>query len=72
MISPGDVYPNRKVKLEDADITEETREKFEEMCIHHLEAFSKNNRDIRRTALIEMEIDMGDSLPIAQNPYKTP
>ena len=32
LISPGNVYPNRKVKLEDADITEETREKFEEMC----------------------------------------
>ena len=25
LISPGDVYPNRKVKLEDADITEETK-----------------------------------------------
>ena len=24
LISPGDVYPNRKVKFEDADITEET------------------------------------------------
>ena len=24
LLSPGDVYPNRKVKLEDADITEET------------------------------------------------
>ena len=29
LISPGDVYPNRKVKLEDADIKEETREKFD-------------------------------------------
>ena len=69
LISPGDVYPNRKVKLEDADITEETREKFEEMYDRHPEAFSKNNKDIGRTTLIEMEIDMGDSLPIAQNPY---
>ena len=72
MISPGDVYPNRKVKFEDADITEETREKFEEMCDHHLDAFSKNNKDIGRTTLIEMEIDMGHSLPIAQNPYTLP
>ena len=29
LISPGDVYPNRKVKLEDADITEETKKAFE-------------------------------------------
>ena len=72
LISPGNVYPNRKVKLEDADITEETREKFEEMCDRHSDAFSKNNKDIGRTTLIEMEIDMGDSLPIAQNPYTLP
>ena len=55
LISPGDVYPNRKVKLEDADIKEETRGKFEEMCDRHPEAFSKNNKDIGRTTLIEME-----------------
>ena len=72
LISPGDMYPNRKVKLEDADITEETREKFEEMCDHHPEAFSKNNKDIGRTTLIEMEIDTGDSLPIARKPYTLP
>ena len=32
----------------------------------------KNNKDIGRTILIEMEIDMGVSLPIAQNPYTLP
>ena len=72
LISPGDVYPNRKVKLEDADIKEQTREKFEELCDHHPEAFSKNTKDIGRTTLIKMEIDMGDSLPVAQNPYTLP
>ena len=72
LISPGDVYPNRKVKLEDADITEETKKAFEEMCDRHPEAFSKNNKDIGRTTLIEMEINMGDSLLVAQNPYTLP
>ena len=66
------MYPNRKVKLEDADIKEETREKFEEMCDRHPEAFSKNNKDIGRTTLIEMEIDTGDSLLFAQNLYTLP
>ena len=66
LISPGYVYPNRKVKLEDIDITEETRKKFEEMCDCHSEAFSKNNKDIGRTTLIEMEINMADSLPVYQ------
>ena len=72
LISPGDVYPNRKVKLEDADIKEETREKFEKMCDRHPEAFSKNNNDIGRTTLIEMEIDMGDSLPGRTEPVYSP
>ena len=72
LISPGDVYPNRKVKLEDAEISEETRKKFEEMCDRHPKAFSKNNKDIGRTTLIEMEIDTGDSLPVTQNPYTLP
>ena len=72
LISPGDVYPNRKVKLEDADITEETKKAFEEMCDRHPKAFSKNNKDIGRTTLIKMEIDTGDSLPVAQNPYTLP
>ena len=72
MISPGDVYPNRKVKLEDAEITEETRRKFEKMCDRHPEAFLKNIKDIGRTTLIEMEIDTGDSLSVAPNPYTLP
>ena len=72
LISLGDVYPNRKVKLEDAEISEETRRQFEEMCNRHPEAFSKNNKDIGKTTLIKMEIDTGDSLPVAQNLYTLP
>ena len=72
LISPGDIYLNRKVKLEDADITVDTRNKFEDLCDKHSEAFSKNNKDIGRTTLIEMEIDTGDNLPVAQNPYTLP
>ena len=65
LISPGDIYPNRKVELEDADIKEATRVSFEALCEQQHEAFSKNNKDIGRTQLIEMEIDTGDSLPVA-------
>ena len=67
LISPGDVYPNRKVELEDADIRNSTRVSFEALCEQQHEAFSKNNKDIGRTQLIEMEIDTGDSLPVAQS-----
>ena len=72
LISPGDVYPNRKVELEDADIKDSTRVSFEALCEQQHEAFSKNNKDIGRTQLIEMEIDTGDSLPVAQSPYTLP
>ena len=72
LISPGDIYPNRKVELEDAEIKEATRISFEALCEQQHEAFSKNNKDIGRTQLIEMEIDTGDSLPVAQSPYTLP
>ena len=72
LISPGDIYPNRKVELEDADIKEATRVSFEALCEQQHEAFSKNNKDIRCTQLIEMEIDTGNSLPVAQSPYTLP
>ena len=72
LISPGDIYPNRKVELEDADIKEATKVSFEALCDQQHEAFSKNNKDIGRTQLIEMEIDTGDNLPVAQSPYTLP
>ena len=72
LIFPGDVYPNRKVQLEDADTKDSTRVSFEELCEQQHEAFSKNNKDIGRTQLIEMEINTGDSLPVAKSPYTLP
>ena len=72
IISPGDIYPNRKVDLQDAEISSKTKERFEQICEEHDKAFSKNNKDIGRTQLIEMEIDTGDQLPVAQNPYTLP
>ena len=35
LISLGDIYPNRKIKLQDAEITDKTRRQFEEMCNRH-------------------------------------
>ena len=72
LISPGDVYPNRKVELEDANIKDSTRVSFEVLCEQQHEAFSKNNKDIGRTQLIEMEINTGDSLLVVQSPYTLP
>ena len=45
---------------------------FAQLCSQYEDVFSKNNQDIGKTTLIEMEIDTGDSLPVAQNPYTLP
>ena len=49
LISPGDVYPNRKVELEDAEIKDSTRVSFDVLCEQQHEAFLKNNKDIGHT-----------------------
>ena len=72
LISPGDIYPSRKVKLQDADVSQETLQQFESLCEEQHEAFSKNNQDIGKTQLIKMEIDTGSSVPLAQSPYTLP
>ena len=72
LISPGDIYPSRKVELKDAEVSEETLQRFEKLCEDQQDAFLKNNRDIGRTQLIEMEIDTGGSVPLAQSPYTLP
>ena len=72
LISPGDIYPSRKVELKDAEVSLETLQKFEDLCDKYQEAFSKNNQDIGKTQLIEMEIDTGNSVPLAQSPYTLP
>ena len=72
LISPGDIYPSRKVELQDAEVSKETLEKFEQLCEDQQGAFSQNNRDIGHTQLIEIEIDTGGSVPLTQSPYTLP
>ena len=71
LTSPVDIYPNRRVELDDAEICEKTKECFAQLCDEYDDIFSKNNQDIGKTTLIEMEIDTGDSLQVAQSPYTT-
>ena len=58
LTSPADIYPNRKVELEDAEICEKTRESFTQLCDRYDDIFSKNNQDIGKTTLIEMEMEI--------------
>ena len=67
-----DIYPNRKVELQDETIKDETKRSFEDICNKYEKAFSKNNKDIGRTQLIEMERETGNSVLLAQSPYTLP
>ena len=42
------------------------------MCTEFKNIFSTDSSDIRKTPLLEVEIDTGDSLPINQKPYTLP
>ena len=67
--SPAEVEAHRKVNLEDKIIKEETRQKFNKLCDQFDDIISKGSDDIGKTLLVEMDIDTGDSPPIASKPY---
>ena len=58
-----------KVELKDHDAPEETKQQFEELKAKYPEVFSLNNKDIRHTQLVTMDIDMGNSPPVCQKLY---
>ena len=70
--SPADIDIHRKVKLQDADISEEQRQAFRDLCTEFKDIFSTDSGDIGKTPLLEVEIDTGDSPPITQKPYTLP
>ena len=70
--SLADIEVQRKVKLQDADVTEVQQNAFRELCNEFKDIFSMDSSDIGKTPLTEMEIDTGDSLPITQKPYTLP
>ena len=55
--------------LEDKKIKEETRQEFNKLCDRFDDIISKGSDDIGKTLLVEMDIDTGDSPPIASKPY---
>ena len=70
--SPADIEVHRKVELQDADITEVQQNAFKGLCNIFKHIISIDSSDIRKTPLLEIEIDTGDSPPITQKPYTLP
>ena len=70
--SPADIETQRKVKLQDAYITEIDKARFRCLCNEFEDIFSKSSEDIGHTPLVTMDIDTGDSPPVCQKPYSLP
>ena len=58
--SPAEVNAHRKVDLQDQSCTQDTRDKFNNLCKEYDDIISKGSGDIGKTLLIEMDIDTGD------------
>lgn len=69
LTSPADIDQHAKVPLNDCELEEGIKEQFEEIRTDFKFAFSKDSGDFGKTELIYMDIDTGDSPPVAQRPY---
>ena len=70
--SPAQIESQRKVKLQNAPITDQDRSNFKELCNKYTDIFSRSSEDIGHTPLLKMDIDTGDSPPVCQRPYSLP
>ena len=70
--SPAQIESQRKVRLQNAPITDEDRSNFKELCNKYTDIFSRSSEDIGHTPLLKMDIDTGDSPPVCQRPYSLP
>ena len=70
--SPADIEVHRKVVLQDANILDEQRQAFKDLCTEFKDIFSTDSGDIGKTPLLEVEMDTGDSPLITQKPYTLP
>ena len=70
--SPAQVQSQRRVKLQDAYVSEKDKNDFRNLCKEYADIFSKSSEDIGHTPLVTMDIDTGDSPPVCQRPYSLP
>ena len=72
--SSAEALVHRKVLLKDKNISPKTQEAFDKLYKKYVDIISKNSGDIRKTMLVEIEIDTGNHPPplIASKPYTLP
>ncbi len=69
MTSPEHTPKCERPPLADCVCTPSQLEQFKQLCAKYADIFSTNHLDVGHTRLIEVDIDTGDSPPIAQAPY---
>ncbi len=69
MTSPEHAPKCEQPPLADCKCTPAQLEQFEQLCAEYADIFSVNHLDVGHTRLIEVDIDTGDSPPIAQARY---
>ena len=70
--SPAQVESQRRVKLQDAYVSEKDKNNFRNLCKEYEDIFSKSSENTGHTSLVTMDIDTGDSPPVCQRPYSLP
>ena len=71
-ITSAQVESQRRVKLQDAYVSEKDKNDFRNLCKEYADIFSKSSEDIGHTPLVTVDIDTGDSPPVCQRPYSLP
>ena len=71
---PAQVTEHHCVELKDQEISQETKERFQELKEKYPKVFSLSSQDIRHTNLVTMHVDTGDNPPppICQKLYTLP
>ena len=72
LFSPAQVTEHHRVELKDQDISQETRERFENLKEKYPKVFSVSSQDIGHTNLVTIHVDIRDNPQICQKPYTLP
>ena len=70
--SPANVEGPRRGNLQDFEVTDLEKGKFQDLCREFSDVFSSDSKDIGCTPFIKMVIDTRDSPPVCQRPYILP
>ena len=75
LISPGDIYPSRKVELKHAEVSEETLQRFEKLCEDQQDAQSPYTLPLKHYDWVRKEIETLEKAGIIErslSPWASP